>query len=154
MNQPWIYMCSPSWTHLPCGLSVRKTGHSVTWFYYLVNSQAYKSWENQGWKIMEKRVVVVQCISCVSLFVTPWTVTRQAPLSSTISQNLLKFMSIELVMLSNHLILWWNPCPSALNLSQRQGLFQWVSSSHQVTKVLEFWLQHQSFQWIFRTDRL
>ena len=35
-----------------------------------------------------------------------------------------------------------------------QGLFQWVSSSHQVAKVLEFQLQHQSFQWIFSTDFL
>ena len=37
--------------------------------------------------------------------------------------------------------------PPALNLSQHQGLFQWVSSSHQVAKVLEFQLQHQSLQW-------
>ena len=44
--------------------------------------------------------------------------------------------------------------PPAFNLSQHQGLFQWVSSSHQVAKVLEFQLQHQSFQWIFRTDCL
>ena len=44
--------------------------------------------------------------------------------------------------------------PSALNLAQNQGLFQWVSSSHQVAKVLEFQLQHHSFQWIFRTDFL
>ena len=40
---------------------------------------------------------------------------------------------------------------STLNLSQHQGLSQWVSSSHQVTKVLGFQLQHQSFQWIFKT---
>ena len=46
-----------------------------------------------------------------------------------------------------------SPSP-ALNLSKHQGLFQWVSSSHQVAKVLEFQLQHQSFQWIFRTDFL
>ena len=46
-----------------------------------------------------------------------------------------------------------SPSP-ALNLSQHQGLFKWVSSSHQVAKVLEFQLQHQSFQWIFRTDFL
>ena len=45
-----------------------------------------------------------------------------------------------------------SPSPPAFNLSQHQGLFQWVSSSHQVAKVLEFQLQHQSFQWIFRTD--
>ena len=44
-------------------------------------------------------------------FVTPWTVAHQAPLSSTISRSLLKFMSIELVMLSNHLILY---CPLLL----------------------------------------
>ena len=42
--------------------------------------------------------------------------------------------------------------PPTFNLSQQQGLFQWVSSSHQVAKVLEFQLQHQSLQWIFRTN--
>ena len=46
-----------------------------------------------------------------------------------------------------------SPSPT-FNLSQHQGLFQWVSSSHQVAKVLEFQLQHQSFQRIFRTDFL
>ena len=44
--------------------------------------------------------------------------------------------------------------PPAFNLSQHHGLFPWVSSSHQVAKVLEFQLQHQFFQWIFRTDFL
>ena len=44
--------------------------------------------------------------------------------------------------------------PSAFNLSQHHSLFQWISSSHQEAKVLEFQLQHQSFQWIFRTDFL
>ena len=43
------------------------------------------------------------------------------------------------------------PSPPALNLSQHQSLLKWVSSSHQVAKVLEFQLQHQSFQWILRT---
>ena len=47
-----------------------------------------------------------------------------------------------------------SPSPPALNHSQHQGLFKWVSSSHQVAKVLVFQLQHQSFQWIFRTDFL
>ena len=41
-----------------------------------------------------------------------------------------------------------SPPSPAFNLSQHQGLFQWVSSLHQVTKALEFQLQHQSFQWI------
>ena len=44
--------------------------------------------------------------------------------------------------------------PPTFNLSQHQGLFQLVSYSHQVAKVLEFQLQYQSFQWIFRTDFL
>ena len=48
----------------------------------------------------------------------------------------------------------WSPSPPALNLSPHQGLFQWVSSLHQVAKVLEFQLQHQSFQWTPRTDLL
>ena len=46
------------------------------------------------------------------------------------------------------------PFSSTFNLSQHQGLFQWVTSSHQVAKVLEFQLQLQFFQWIFRTDFL
>ena len=50
-------------------------------------------------------VVVVQSLSLVRLFVTPWTVAIQASLSFTISWNLLKFMSIESVMSSNHFIL-------------------------------------------------
>ena len=47
-----------------------------------------------------------------------------------------------------------SPSPPALNLSQHQGLFKWVSPSHQVAKVLEFQLQHQSLQWTPRTDLL
>ena len=47
-----------------------------------------------------------------------------------------------------------SPSPLAFILSQHQGLFKWVSSSHQVAKVLEFQLQYQSFQWIFRIDFL
>ena len=50
-------------------------------------------------------MVVVQSLSHVQLFVTPWTATCQACLSFAFSQSLLKFMSIELVMRSNHLIL-------------------------------------------------
>ena len=55
------------------------------------------------------------------------------------------------VMSSKHLILC---CPLLFLPSTfpSTSLFQWVSSSHQVAKVLKFQLQHQSFQWIFRTD--
>ena len=47
-----------------------------------------------------------------------------------------------------------SPSPPALNLSQHHGLFKWDSTSHQMARVLEFQPQHQSFQWIFRTDFL
>jgi len=90
----------------------------------------------------------------VRLFATPWTAAHQASLSITKSLSLLKFMSIELVMPSNHLIFLSSPSPSAFNLSQHQGLFKWASSLHQVAKVLKLQLQHQSFQWVFRTDFL
>ena len=53
-----------------------------------------------------------------------------------------------------HVILLSPPSPPAINLTQHQGLFQWVSSSHQLAKVLELQFQHQSFQWIFRVDFL
>ena len=47
-----------------------------------------------------------------------------------------------------------SPSPHSPNPSQHQGLLQWVNSSHEVAKVLEFQLQHQSFQWTPRTDLL
>ena len=93
----------------------------------------------------------VQSLSCVQLFATQWTSPLRAPLTATISQSLLKLRSIESVMLSNHVILC---CPLLLlpSIFPASGFFQWVSSLHQVAKVLEFQLQHHSFQWIFRVD--
>ena len=46
------------------------------------------------------------------------------------------------------------PSPPTFNLYQHQGLFKWVGSFHQVAKILEFQIQHQPFQWTFRTDFL
>ena len=92
-------------------------------------------------------VVAVQSPSHIWILLTPWTAARQASLSFTISQSLLKFMSIESVILFLSQPLP-PTSPFAFNLSQHQGLFQWVGSSHQMAKVLE--LQHQSYQWIFR----
>ena len=79
----------------------------------------------------------VQLLSRVQLFATLWTAARQASLSITNSQSLPKPKSIESVTPSNHLIL----CRSLLLLpssSQNQGLFKWVSSSHQVPKYWSF----------------
>ena len=98
-------------------------------------------------------VVYVQLLNCVWLFANPWTAACQASLSFTVSQNLLRFMSIEMVMPSNHVILLLSS-PLAFNLSQHQGIFQWVSFLYQIAKVLALQLQHQSSQWIFRVDSL
>ena len=102
----------------------------------------------QSYKVVMRIFVVVWFLSCVWLFATPWTAAGQPSLCFTISQSLLKLMSTESVMSSHHLIL----CRPllALSLSQYQGLFQWIGFWHQVAKVLELQLQHQSFQWISR----
>ena len=83
---------------------------------------------------------------------TPWTATHQASLSP----------SPRTCPSSCPLPWWCHPAISssvtlfcyAFDLSQHQGLFQWVGSSHQVAKVLELQLQHQVFQWVFRVDFL
>ena len=88
---------------------------------------------NQVWELGRDKwgsFVVVQPLGHVRFISTPWTAALQAPLSSTVSQSLLKFLSIESVMLPNHLILC-RLLPLLLCLSQHQGLFQYVGSSHQ-----------------------
>ena len=85
----------------------------------------------------------IQLFNLVRLFATPRTATHQVSLSFTI---------VSVAIQPSHPLS--PPSPLALNLSQLQGFFQWVSSSHQVAKVLEFQLQHQSFQWTPRTDFL
>ena len=93
----------------------------------------------------------MQSLSSVWLSVTPWTAARQASLSITNSRSLFKLMSIKSVMPSNHLILCL-PFLLPSVFPSIKSLFQWINSSHQVARVLEFELQHQCFQWIFRTD--
>ena len=132
-----------------------------------VNKLTTASWETLSqkhpaklctfeWKFFRTNaslVLVVQSLSRVQLLATPWTAAGQASLSFTISWSLLKLMSTESMMPSNHLIL----CPSLLVLPSifpSSSLFQWVSFSCRVAKVLELQLQNQSFQWIFRVDFL
>ena len=95
----------------------------------------------------------VQWLNHVWIFETSWTAACQASVSITNSQSPPKPMSSKSVKPSNHLILCLSsPSTPALNLSQNQGLIQWVSSSHQLATVLEFQPQNQTFQWIFRVD--
>ena len=88
----------------------------------------------------------VQSLSCVRLFATPWTTAHQASLSSSTARVYPNPYPLSLwchptILFS---IVPFSSCPQSF---QHQGLFKWVRSSHQVTKVLEFQLQHQSFQW-------
>ena len=87
----------------------------------------------------------VHSLNCVRLFVTPWIAARQASLSTTNSRSLLRLMSIELVMPSSHLILCrplllLPPIPPSIRVFSNE------STLHEVAKILEFQLQHQSFQ--------
>ena len=97
----------------------------------------------------------VQFSRSVMSFVTPWTVARQASLSIANSRSSLKLMFIESVTPSNHPVL----CHSLLlppSVFPNIRVFSNESALrlNEVAKVLEFQLQHQSFQWIFRTDFL
>ena len=92
----------------------------------------------------------VQLLSHVRLFETPWAAACQASLSITNALSLLKLMSSNRwchLFISSSVI----PFFPAFNLSQHQSLFQWVSSLHQVTKVLELQLKHQWSQWFIQS---
>ena len=91
----------------------------------------------------------VQLLTRVWLFVTPWTAAPQASLSITKLPELIQTHVhwVSDAMQPSHPLS--SPSPPAFSLSQHPGLFQRDSSSHQVAKVLEFQLQHQSFQWVF-----
>ena len=107
--------------------------------------QYLKLLENNGYISLCCTISSVQSLSSVQLLAIPWTAVHQASLSITNSQSLLKLMSIESVMPSNHLILrhLLLLLPSIFHSNRA---FSRVSSSHQVAKVLKSQLQHQSFQ--------
>ena len=91
----------------------------------------------------------LQTLSCVWLLATPWLQHARPPCPSQtpkVHPNPRPLSQWRHPTISSSVI------PHALNLSQHQGLLKWVSSSHQAAKVLEFQLQHQSFQWTPRTD--
>ena len=99
------------------------------------------------------RRFTVQLLSHVQIFATPWTAAHQAPLSFTVSWSLLKLMSIESVMPSNHLIL----CHPLLLLPSIFPSIRVFSSELALCirwSKMEIQHQHQSFQWIFRVDFL
>ena len=120
--------------------------HNLDYDFYNITINSHNLWI---WIMFFRIFVVVQSLSHVRLFVTPWTAARQAPLSFTISQDLLKLMSIELVMPSNHLAL----CHPLLLLP---SIFPSIRTFSNESVLLISWPKYWSFsfQWIFRTDLL
>ena len=97
----------------------------------------------------------VQSLSPVRLFVTSWIAACQASLSITNSRSSLRLTHVHRVsdaILPSYPLS--SPSPPAPNPSQHQSLFQWVNSSHDMAKVLEFQLSHHSFQRNPRADLL
>ena len=140
---------------LSCLLPLKYKDDEIKDFANLLDDCVFSA-ENSVWHVismesflllfLKKEDVVVESFSHVQLYLTPWTAAYQAPLFFTISQSLLKLVSIELVMPSNHLVL----CHPLLLLPSIFPSLRVFSSEsvflHQVAKVLEFQLQHQSFQ--------
>ena len=105
-----------------------------------------KRWQEYPEELYKRDLRSVQLLSHVRLFANPWTVAHQASLSITNSQSLLKLMSIESVMPCNHLILC-RPLLLPPSLFPSIRVFSNESVLHiRWPKVLEFQLQHQSFQ--------
>ena len=90
-------------------------------------------------------LLLLSHFSRVQLFVNPWTAAQQASLSNTNSQSLLKLMSIESGMPSNHLIIC-HPLFLLPSIFPSIWVFSRVSSSHQVARALELQPEHQSLQ--------
>ena len=152
INQPWVYMCSPSWSSLPPSSPSHPSGSSqctspehtvlcietglVIYFIYdqllQMSTQTSLPLESLSWLPLACSLCnginysSVQSLSRVRLFATPWTVARQASLSIINSQSLLRLMSIKSVMPSNPSPPLSPTSPSTFNLSQHQGLFKWV----------------------------
>ena len=155
----WMFHMSWKVTRFPF------VGWSVSYIYQLVLLAwltclcLWEMWnlQAQPWRYPDFSTAqsVVMCFCCsvnnhARFSVTPWTAAHQASLSFTVSWSLLKFVSMESVMPSNHrilcrrLLLLPSVFPSIRVFANELGLCQWVSSLNQVAKVLELW--HQFFQ--------
>ena len=134
----WKVLVQPSLQNTACHWAVlsRKALEYCHW---------KKQTKKKNWR--SKLTLLVQSPSQFWLFETP---AHQVSLSVTISWSLPKFMSHELVILSNHLIL----CHPLLLWSSIFPSIRVFSSSHQVAKVLKLQLQHQSFQTVFGVEFL
>ena len=150
-NKPGKCSILPETKAPPClPFLVCRKGFSILDFLCVPNSRLkelpireVRECRNKGKTVKQGRLnnqfSSVQLLSRVRLFVTPWIVARQASLSITNSRSWLRLTSIESVMPSSHLILG-RPLLFLPSIPPSMSLFQWVNSSHEVAKVLEFQL--------------
>ena len=149
-SSPWLGVCPFS-----LGLCVLSISNS---------SDFWDNWEGRWWKrgvsqTETRKVFVNTRCYCCSVATSCLTLCDPMDCSTPgfpVLHSLLKFAQtrvywVEDTIQPSHPLS--PPSPPTLNLSQHQGLFQWVESLHQVVKVLELQLQHQSFQWIFNQLR-
>ena len=141
--QVWLNKVDDSWFPYECHFSRGET------LMYL--AQILLQMVTNHMKMAFPSVVTVHSLSSVQLIATSRTAAWQSSLSFTISWSLLKFMSIELVMPSNHLVLCH---PLLLLPSIFPNIRVFSKELALCIKVQELQLQHQSFQWIFRIDFL
>ena len=165
----WVWVNSGSWwwTGRPGMwrfMGSQRVGHN--WVTELNWTESTNSWSPYYLSLQEKNkkyqkgsnriIMMIQfssvAQSCVT-FCTPWTAARHVSLSITNSQSPPKPMSIESVMPSNHLILC-RPLLLLPSIFPSIRVFSNESALPIVAKVVEFQLQHQSFQWTPRTDLL
>ena len=120
--------CHGSWVVL--GHSKKASWRGWLWPKHILNFFQFFGCAWPGTRRLVTMVVVVQMLSCVRCFATPWTAAHQASLSFTISQNLLNLMSTELVMLCNHLTLCcpFSSCPQSFPASSSSPM-GWLFAS-------------------------
>ena len=145
---------------LPC---LSKSG-KIKWIVYVYLPHVHsREWKN---KIFDRQISISKIHFCIIQFSSVQSVSHVQLFADPMNSSTLGVPVHHQLAESTQTHVHWvgdaiqpshplsSPSPPALNLSQHQGLFQWVSSSHQVAKVLEFQLQHQSFQWIPGTNLL
>ena len=159
-----------------------QSGLTPKWYFFSISPRNLKKrkrikWEKKPWEVL-KYILKFKELPTLFLWSVPisllipkissvqfsWSVVSDSLQPHGLQHARLPYPSPTPGAFSNSspLSRWCNPnisccitpSPPTFILSQYQGLFHWVSSSHQVAKVLEFQLQHQSFQWISRTDFL
>ena len=154
-SSPWKRMEQLSPTHHHTFYSPKPQRH-------LKPGEGFKKTTNRDWSFLTKKKLILAepCESVQLSSVNQWCPTLCDPIDCTTPGFLVHHQLPELTQIHVHQASdaiqpshpLSSPSPPTFNLSQHQGLFKWVSSLHQVAKVLEFWLQHQFFQWIFRID--